>query len=123
MTESDESSDYGFISKYIRDDNDNGKSNDEEIKSFKDRFTMRQSGTVEVFGSVGEGESFSNNFNNSSNFNGKRFHKKEEDFDEDENNEESSKTSEAKKEFLKKIKEDSLSLDTCEKVGRDWNRN
>ena len=128
----DYSVDNSFISKYIRDD-----SCEKEGGLLRERFKAKESGVVEVFGSVGEGESFehfgSNGFkrgyNSGNSSNGGNGYRKESD-DMDDNDEDSESGSDskpknhssAKKEFLKELSDDSLSVDTCSNVSRDWKR-
>ena len=113
--ESDGSLDIEFISKYIRDD-----SCEKEGNLFKERFETRKSGSVEVFGNVGEGEMYSENtgfkkrYNQDNNF--------EANDNDEEDDSKSKPKSEAKQEFLKHLEEDSLTLDACDKVNHDWKK-
>jgi len=126
--------DEGFINKYIREDN-----NDAEASLFKKRFVGgggggNHSGAVEVFGSVGEGESFleGTNFNkrwgNKNGFSSDNYDSNEEN-DDDNDDEKPKKTkfnsntaSKARQEFLKELDDDSLTVDTCSKVAHDWKK-
>ena len=107
----DFSIDYEFISRYIRDDSK------EDKKNIKKVFETEKQNPNEVFGSIGEGESFSKNFN---------LHKnREEDStgiveSDVETLSESKPISEAKKEFIKHIEDDSLTIDTCSRLNHDW---
>lgn len=112
IKESDDSSvDYGSISKYIR-------KNSKKDSPYK-KFETQKQGTVEVFGRVGEGEG---NLENSN------FHKRQE-----EENEGLTASSEklkftpksnsgARQEFLKHLEDDSLTIDTCNRLNHDWKR-
>jgi len=119
---SEEQEEIGYISKYIREDS---KDNEMEANDFKQRFKSKDSGTIEVFGSVGEGESFSENngFKKRYNQDGRNnWDGGDDENDDDKANSGSEPTSRAKKEFLDKIQEDSLTIDTCSNVGRDWKK-
>jgi len=129
MIEVDDSSeDYGFIDKYIREDSNNveGEANASRILN---RFKIKESGTVEVFGSVGEGENRveQNEFNKGKSYGDRNWNNRTEDESElDGGNEETvkKKISEARKEFLNEIQEDneSLTIDTCSKLTHDWKK-
>jgi len=118
----DYSIDYEFIRKYIKDDSNCDKADlkkeDKRPLSWKD-FESEKQGTIEVFNNVGEGESYPENTN---------FNKKQ-----DENNEGfetfngkveciPKPNSEARQEFLKHLEDDSLSIDTCNRLNHDWKR-
>ncbi len=113
--------DDGFINKYIREDN-----NDAEMSLFKKRFggEGNHSGAVEVFGSVGEGESFleGNNFNRRWGNKGGFSSNDSDDSDEKKTKFNSNTASKARQEFLKELDDDSLTVDTCSKVAHDWKR-
>lgn len=110
----DSSNDYGFISKYIRED-----SNESEANIFKEKFKTKELGVTEVFGSIGEGESF---------LEGTNFNKRwgnENGFSSEDSDEKNkaipNNDSEAKKEFLKHLEDDdSLTIDTCSNLNRNW---
>ena len=143
MEKSDDSAvdsvDYGFISKYIKEDSGVGN-DDKENREFSKRFETRNSNSTEVFSSIGQGESFSgsdnqgNNYNNSnngfknrykdSNISGQNYDEDiEVDIPEDvETKSESSPVIEAKKEFLKQMQDESLSLDTASRITHDWGK-
>ena len=127
-----------YISKYIREDSNeiDGAAN---ANILRDRFKTRECGTVEVFGSVGEGESHSeqNGFNNGKSYGGVSWNNRnnnnnnrgdESEFSGDEGNGDEmnvkKKISEARKEFLNEIQEDneSLTIDTCSKLTHDWKK-
>ncbi len=99
--------DYEFISKYIRDDSK------EVNRNVKRIFEKDKENVNEVFSSVGEGENFSSN---------PIFHKKfrEEDLGLDvskiETESESNPLSEEKKEFIKHLEDDSLTIDAAERL-------
>lgn len=124
--ESDDSIDYGFISKYIKED-----FNDAEGNLFRERFETKKSGATEVFSSIGQGESYSQGSGNNSFKN--RYNKSEisgqnysdEEIEVDipiESESDSTPVTEAKKEFLENLKDESLSVDTCSNVNKDWGR-
>lgn len=119
----DSSIDYKFISKYIRDDSNEDKENLKKDNQghFLEKFETKKSGPVEVLGSVGEGESYSEN----TNFN-KRQNEENEGFEKSNSNEKVEFTSkpltDAKREFLKHLEDESLSIDTCSNINRDWKR-
>ena len=114
MEKEEESFDHEFISKYIRED-----SNDAAVNSFKQKFETKQSGSIEVLGSVGEGENQvgNNNFNRRRNEEnaGPELHREKSKFT-------SSPASKAKQEFLKHLEDDSLTVDTCNRVNHDWKK-
>lgn len=129
--ESDEcensSVDYEFISKYIRGDSDENSKNQENLSK---KFETKKSGATEVLGSIGEGESYSQYSQNTegNNFK-KRYNTKNEDDENDEKIKASSKIeftskplSEAKKEFLEHLENESLSVDICNQVNKDWEK-
>jgi len=121
IKEGENSSDnYPFIKKYIRDDSDKENLKDEDKKHFSlKNFRTENQSTIEIFGQVGEGGSYPEN----TNFN-KRPDQENEGFEA--SNEEvesiSKPASDAKKEFLKHLEDDSLSIDTCNKLNHDWKR-
>lgn len=118
----EEEGDYGFISKYIKDDN-RLKELKNEKKGFPvNNFTNCRSNCTEVFGSIGEGESFSENPFNKRNGNERDSANSKSD-EEIENESDVKPDTEAKKEFIKHLQDDSLSLDTCDKINHDWKRN
>ncbi|MFA5259218.1 MAG: hypothetical protein WC979_04795 [Candidatus Pacearchaeota archaeon] len=143
MAKESEDIDYDFISKYIKDDpslNNPDLKKDDEPSLFG-KIEIRKSGATEVFGSIGQGESHSyGNSGNQGNSGNNNFKKKwnnnynnNEDGDdeidisvENESGEENKSVSksviEAKKEFLEHLNDDSLSLDTCGSVNKDWGR-
>ncbi|MBR9704767.1 hypothetical protein GOV12_05110 [Candidatus Pacearchaeota archaeon] len=109
------SNEFESINKYIRDDSkeDNNKSN-----NFSKKFEINNNGPTEVFGRVGEGESYSNN---------ETSHKAKEDVDESfskikEKTVSKSPVTDAKQDFIKQMEDDSLTMDTCSKVNKDWNK-
>ena len=75
---------------------------------------------VEVFNKIGEAEMHegSNSFGRFNKFN------RDDDSSEPVHKVESSskKLTEAKKEFLEHLEDDSLTIDTCENVNRDWKK-
>jgi hypothetical protein len=109
--------DYEFLKKYIRDDSPEEKQDNNS--DFSKKFTIEKQTSVEVFGSVGEGESFSKN---------PFVHKKREfeesdlSFESPEKIESKSNITDAKKEFIEHLEDDSLSLDTCSNLTNDWNK-
>jgi hypothetical protein len=113
--------DDGFINKYIREDN-----NDVETSLFKKRFVggTNHSGAVEVFGSVGEGESFleGSNFNRRWGNKGGFSSNDSDEGDEKKTKFNSNTASKARQEFLKELDDDSLTVDTCSKVAHDWKK-
>ncbi len=121
-----DSKDYGFISKYVRDD-----SNDVEANLFKKKFETKEFGSTEVFNSIGQEEDNQENINFSKRYN-KNFNKWQNNKDEesevfDESFDEKEKSisdpvSEAKKEFLEHLEKDSLTVDTCIKLTHDWKK-
>jgi len=135
----DSSIDYEFLNKYIRDDSDENSKNQE---SFSEKFKIKKlGGPTEVFGSIGEGESYSQysqntdngggNSNNGNNNFKRRYNSgnTNEDEENDEKIKASSKVeftskpiSEAKKEFLEELEDESLSVDICSQVNKDWGK-
>jgi hypothetical protein len=131
-----DSIDYEFISKYIREDSceaeGNLKKSDED--NFLKKFEAKQSGAVEVLGSIGEGESFSDKEYNGFNNHNKWKNKESEKYESDETDEEveiesdikssSKPLTQAKKEFLKHLENEnnSLSIDTCDRINKDWKK-
>jgi hypothetical protein len=133
----DDSIDYSFISKYIRDDSAETKENvnkESPLGFSLKNFQSQDKGSTEVFGSIGEDEIYSENPNS-------KFHKRssEGDFDSEDSGEpvesddsdekvESGPTSkavtDAKKEFRKHLEEknNTLTIDACEKVNHDWKK-
>lgn len=125
IKESDDSAiDYEFIRKYIRDDSDKNKEANQTDFSLN-FVSQKQSGTsTEILSREGEGESYREN----SDFNKKPWQKNkgfEEPLETDESNEtiesQSKPLTEAKKEFLEHLEDDSLTVDTCTKLTHDWN--
>ena len=124
----DETIDYSFISKYIRDDSTDGKADvkKESVGNFSIKnFQTQDRNVVEVFGAVGEEEGYSGN----SNFNKKPWQEDSELSEEsDEENEkiesgpESKIATEAKSEFIKHLEDDSLTVDTCNRLNHDWKK-
>jgi hypothetical protein len=118
----DPSIDYGFISKYIKED-----INDAVGDLFKKKFENKKSGATEVFGSVGEGSSYypdpdseNRNFND-------RKNEDDEGFETPQKKVESitKPMAKAKQEFFDNLKDESnesLSIDTCNQLNRDWKR-
>ncbi len=113
----DSSTDDGFIKRYIRDDLDE---NPEQF--LREKFETKKSSATEVFSRVGEGESYreNNDFN-------RRWNKaNEDDVGIKTSNEKVEFTSkpitEAKKEFLEHLEDESLSIDTCSQINKDWKR-
>lgn len=137
MIKEEDSIDYGFINKYINDNDNNTNPGDKNKFVKKDsnnsfsntRFLTRKSGSTEVFSRIGEGES--HNSNTPNNFN-KKYNNEDNDSSDDEFDDVESKSgkkeignnpmTEAKKEFIKHLEEDSLNLDTCSNVNQDWKR-
>ncbi len=114
----DFSVDYGFISKFIQDDEDKEKRESNENFLFK-YLQTKNTGEIEVFSSVGEGQDNSQSLNS---FKG-RF-KENTGFEEEpqesfETIQSESPVTEAKKEFIKHLQEDSLTIDACEKLNHD----
>ena len=131
IKESDEFSiDYEFLGKYIRDDSNKDKQSSNGNFSFKNFESQKQNGEIEVFDSVGEGESFSSpNINNNQNSFNKKPWQKNKGFEElDESDESSEKIesksniSDAKKEFMEHLEDESLTVDTANKLNFDWKR-
>ena len=134
----DDSVDYSFISKYIRDDSAEVKENSkkESIGDFSlKNFQAKDKGSVEVFGNIGEDEMYSENPN--SKFHKKSFDEDSDDSDESEESDDSEEScgkiesgpiskiaTEAKKEFRKHLEEknNTLTIDACEKVNHDWKK-
>jgi hypothetical protein len=133
--------DYEFMSKYLRDDSDKIKEKEESFLPVK--FGASKSGSTEVFSSIGEGESYpeNNNFNNRFNNGFKKqynYNNSDEDipiegdFDDSQESGDFKRKSqvtsspkpitEAKREFLKHLEDESLSIDTCSKINHDWER-
>ena len=113
--------DNEFMSKYLRDDSKDSSGAKKDEGEFLQRFEARRSGTIEVFSKEGEGDLHSEDDTT-------RFKKKytpdDSEFDEfDEKIEvEKGPVCEEKKEFLKHLQDDSLSIDTCANVSHDWKR-
>jgi len=104
-----------FISKYLRDDSDVKPVNGLSI------FRFRNEKVTETFNNVGEPDSYSEEV--------KGYGKREDNkFEEGESSEPREKIevkspiAEAKKEFLDEIENQSLTLDTCSQINRDWGR-
>jgi hypothetical protein len=121
--ESEESSvDYGFMNKYLRNESDNSKKENKE--SFLPvKFGASKSGATEVFGNVGEGESYSenNNFNNGF----KKRYNKEDDgpkIFEEKSKVTPSIVSAERQKFLKQLEDESLSIDTAGQINHDWKK-
>jgi len=127
----DDSIDYSFISKYIRPDSTESKEDPKKESplgfSLKN-FQPQDKGSVEVFGSIGEDEIYSENPNSN-------FHKKplEEDDELGESEESDEKVesgpiskiaTDAKKEFIRHLedKNNTLTIDACEKLNYDWEK-
>lgn len=116
IKESEYSIDYEFIKKYVRessDDEDNLKKENQE--HLLDHFKTKKSGSTEVFNKIGEGESYSENrsFDNRQN--------KKDEFESSNEKIEStlSPVTEAKREFLEYLEDESLSIDTCSHITHD----
>ena len=119
----DSSVDYGFISKYIREDSNGIAGN-----LFKEKFKTKEIGSTEVFNSIGQEDDYpeKGNFNRRYNnqYNGDD---DSEAFDDEESDEKVKSTpspvSEAKKEFLEHLKKkDVLTVDTCISLTHDWKK-
>ncbi|MFH1358887.1 MAG: hypothetical protein ABIH37_03305 [archaeon] len=112
--------DYEFISKYIRDDSDQDnlkKENENQV--FKEKYKLKEQGSTEVFNSIGESEGYSEN----SNFH--KHHNEDSSMFEvsDEKVESIAKPlTSSKKEFIKQLNDDSLTIDTCSKLTHDWGK-
>ncbi len=93
------SEDYGFLRKYIKNESD-------KFKKIPLVFKEKNS-HVEVFGRIGEGESYPEKINSH-----------DEDFESSNEKIESksNSVSDAKRKFLNEIEDDSLTIDTCRKV-------
>jgi hypothetical protein len=122
--ESDDDStvDYEFLKKYIRDDSDKAKENQNDFSP--NNFTSQKQGStgIEVQSREGEGESY----REETNFNKKPWQKNNDFEESDGSNEEeiespSKPLTEAKKEFMEHMEDDSLTLDTASKLTYDWN--
>jgi len=75
---------------------------------------------VEVFNNIGESEIYSDNSNS---YGRNRYRKKDDEFEESETTdkiESKSPISDEKKEFLESLGNDSLSVDTCINLNRNW---
>ena len=133
-SESAEVFDDSFLKKYIRDDNTE-KEKESESNFLKARFETKNSGATEVLNTSGESYDYSDNSNNNSfkkksyGGNSKSNNDDEESFEiglEAQDNirvESSSKPlSEAKKEFLDQLEDEALTLDTCDKINKDYSR-
>jgi len=143
--------DYKFISKYIREDPDDNKENsvkDREGQILNEKFSAEKSSATEVLGNVGEGGSFPEKddsvFHKKPWENKGGYYNKDNEDDEDYGDEEekvgenykgdkksttpnetiesASGIAKAKKEFLKNVNDESLTLDACERVNKDWGR-
>jgi len=112
----DSTTDYGFISKYIKDGTEpNNKNNGRKFSS--NMFKSECRGSVEVFGKIGEGGG------NTEDSNGHYKHEDDENFDESKVTIESkSPITDTKREFIKQMEDDSLSIDTCTKLNHDWKK-
>jgi len=112
----EDSLDQEFIDKYIREES---KDSDAETNSFKERFKPKDSGAMEVFGSIGEGESYPEH----NNFNRRHWDSNRDDELPDERTKSTpGPMTEVKKEILKYLEKDSLTLDTCERINKDWKK-
>ncbi|VVB78863.1 Uncharacterised protein [uncultured archaeon] len=115
--ESDDSVDYGFISKYIREDSDESPK-----QSLMDKFEIKRSGgATEVISRPGEGEGY---FENTGNANFKKNYNQDEEIEVDipEDESDSKPLTEAKREFIKHIEDESLTLDTAGQINKDWEK-
>tara|TARA_B100001971_G_C17874733_1_gene375077 strand:+ start:161 stop:532 length:372 start_codon:yes stop_codon:yes gene_type:complete len=117
----DDCGEFEFASKYIREESGDGKkeSNDNkngfEIKEFE----IVSKEVVEVFGSVGEGGSVEDFKGGIGSFS------KEDDMVDDSNEvieSQNKVVSGAKKEFLDNINDESLTVDACDRVNKDWGK-
>jgi len=137
IKESEGPIDYGFISKYIKEDS---KKNNEDETNTSKRFETRNSNSTEVFNTIGA-ESFSDN-NEHNGFYKKKNRDSNEDLNEVSNevlnkNDEkqefkfkspasvefaSKSIIDAKREFLEELENESLSVDICGNITRDWGK-
>ena len=139
IKESDDFSiDYEFLSKYIRDDSDKSKETNQSDFSIKKFESQKQnSNGTEILARDGEGESYSENT-----IANKKPWEKNKGFDESDESDESiefddsdeesdgstekiefqSNISDAKKEFVKHLDDESLSIDTCTRINHDWEK-
>jgi hypothetical protein len=131
INESDETEiDYEFISKYIRDDSGTEKTPDDKPSNFSSiKFDSVKQGPTEVLGSIGQEDINSPQMN----FHDRPFYKRPQDesigldnSDEDNEKIESGPVSkiatEAKKEFIEHLEDESLTIDTCERLTHDWKK-
>ena len=130
--EEDSAIDYEFLKKYIRDDSDKSKETNQSDFSIKKFESQKQnSNGTEILARDGEGESYRENTNINTNFN-KRENREDEEDEINEENEEfddssekiefQSNISDAKKEFVKHLDDESLSIDTCTRINHDWEK-
>ena len=143
---------YKFIEKYLRDDPEDNKENsikDREGQIFNEKFSSEKSSSTEVLGNVGEGGSLPEKddsvfhkkpWENSRGYYNKDDEEADEDYGDDEEKvgenykgdkksttpnetiESTSGIAKAKKEFLKHVEDESLTVDACERVNKDWGR-
>jgi hypothetical protein len=119
----DSSVDYGFISKYIREDSNGIAGN-----LFKEKFKTKEIGSTEVFNSIGQEDDYPEKGNFNRGYNNKYNQDNDSEEFEDESSDEKVKStpgpvSEAKKEFLEHLKKkDALTVDTCISLTHDWKK-